>query len=39
MDYYNRIADKLLTERLQSSGAVPIEGTKGLQTKLLKISA
>jgi predicted AAA+ superfamily ATPase len=29
MDYYKRIADKLLTERLQSSGAVLIEGTKG----------
>ncbi|MCL1918082.1 MAG: DUF4143 domain-containing protein [Peptococcaceae bacterium] len=29
MDYYKRFADKLLAERLQSSGAVLIEGTKG----------
>ena len=29
MDYYKRYADKLLTERLQSSGAVLIEGAKG----------
>ena len=29
MNYYKRIADKLLAERLQSSGAVLIEGTKG----------
>jgi hypothetical protein len=29
MKYYKRFADKLLTERLQSSGAVLIEGTKG----------
>jgi len=29
MEYYKRFADKLLTERLQSSGAVLIEGAKG----------
>ncbi|MCL2426441.1 MAG: DUF4143 domain-containing protein [Oscillospiraceae bacterium] len=29
MDYYKRFADKLLAERLQSSGAVLIEGAKG----------
>ena len=29
MDYHRRFADKLLSERLQSSGAVLIEGTKG----------
>jgi predicted AAA+ superfamily ATPase len=29
MEYYKRFADKLLAERLQSSGAVLIEGTKG----------
>jgi len=29
MDYYRRFADQLLAERLQSSGAVLIEGTKG----------
>ena len=29
MDYYKRFADKLLAERLQSSGAILIEGTKG----------
>ena len=29
MEYYNRFADKLLAKRLQSSGAVLIEGTKG----------
>jgi hypothetical protein len=29
MKYYKRFADKLLAERLQSSGAVLIEGTKG----------
>ena len=29
MDYYKRFADKLLAERLQSAGAVLIEGTKG----------
>ena len=29
MKYYNRFADKLLTERLQVSGAVLIEGAKG----------
>ncbi|MCL1792602.1 MAG: DUF4143 domain-containing protein [Oscillospiraceae bacterium] len=29
MRYYKRIADKLLAERLQSSGAVLIEGVKG----------
>jgi len=29
LKYYKRIADKLLAERLQSAGAVLIEGTKG----------
>jgi len=29
MEYYKRLADKLLSERLQSSGAVLIEGAKG----------
>ena len=29
MDYHRRFADKLLADRLQSSGAVLIEGTKG----------
>jgi predicted AAA+ superfamily ATPase len=29
MEYYKRFADKLLAERLQSSGAVLIEGAKG----------
>jgi predicted AAA+ superfamily ATPase len=29
LEYYKRFADKLLVERLQSSGAVLIEGTKG----------
>ena len=29
MEYLQRFADKLLTERLQSSGAILIEGTKG----------
>ncbi|MDR1604896.1 MAG: DUF4143 domain-containing protein [Gracilibacteraceae bacterium] len=29
MEYYKRFTDKLLAERLQSSGAVLIEGTKG----------
>jgi len=29
LKYYNRFADKLLAERLQSSGAVLIEGAKG----------
>jgi len=29
MDYYKRFADKLLAKRLQSSGAVLIEGAKG----------
>ena len=29
MEYYKRFADKLLAERLQSSGAVLIEGARG----------
>ncbi|MCL1905614.1 MAG: DUF4143 domain-containing protein [Clostridiales bacterium] len=29
MEYYKRFADKLLAERLQSSGAILIEGAKG----------
>ena len=29
MEYYKRLADKLLSARLQSSGAVLIEGAKG----------
>jgi len=29
MEYYKRFADKMLSERLQSSGAVLIEGAKG----------
>jgi hypothetical protein len=29
MDYYKRFADRLLAERLQSAGAVLIEGAKG----------
>jgi len=29
MEYYKRFADRLLAERLQSSGAVLIEGVKG----------
>ena len=29
MEYYKRFADKELAERLQSAGAVLIEGTKG----------
>ncbi len=29
MEYYKRFADKLIEERLQSAGAVLIEGTKG----------
>ena len=29
LEYYKRFTDKILAERLQSSGAVLIEGTKG----------